>query len=90
MIRNGEQHRHAGLQLPHVDQRQQKDEELGKTVPQQFPVHVVEVDLAGALILDEHRPHSEHPLRQSGKRPALKKEHEIDQASHFNCAANHG
>lgn len=87
-IRNGEQRGQTGLQLPHIDQWEQKDEELRKAMPKQFPVHEVEVDLTGALIPDEHRPHSEHPLRQSGKRPALKKEHKVEQASHFNRAAN--
>lgn len=59
------------FQLPDVQQREQEDDELGETVPQQFSVDVLEVDLAGTLGSDEDRRRAEQPLSQRGKSAAL-------------------
>lgn len=64
-VRRWEEGEHCGLELPHVDQRQQEDEELGEAVPQQLAVDVVEWDVARRHLRPaELRAHPQRPLCQ--------------------------
>lgn len=59
LIQRREHGGHVDLQLPHVDKRQQENEELRKPMPQNLPVQKLEIDVPWSLGSDEYRLHSQ-------------------------------
>lgn len=81
--------RQPGPPLLQVDERQEEDEELGKAVPEELPVHVLETDLPRALGLTEHGAHAQEALGQRGKAAALQENQEVHQLAELHESDRH-
>lgn len=74
---------HCVLGPLEVDERQQEEQELRKTMPQKLSCHELKSNLSQALPPRQQCPHPQHPLHQGQKHSLAQEHHQVEHSSHL-------